>query len=212
MMPAEKVERIYDSYSRVYDLLFKNVFQPGRECAVQSLGIQPGDRVLEVGVGTGLSLPYYPSHSDVTGIDISSAMLKHSRIRARELGLRRARFLRMEAENMDLPDASFDRVMATYVLSTVADPAGVISELSRVCRPGGTIVIMNHFRSRNRFLALSERTLTPLTRKFGFVLDLSLDSLLNDSRFTAERVEKVNNPPLWLLVVLRRNSPAADQA
>lgn len=204
-MTVEKAERIYDSYSGIYDLLFKGVMQPGREQAVSSLKAGPGHRILEVGVGTGLSLPYYPKGSELTGIDISAAMLKHAERRARDLGMRGARFLRMEAENMDLPDASFHRVLASYVLSTVSDPAAVLGELWRVCRPDGRIVILNHLRSQNRLVAAGERLLTPVTRRIGFVLDLSLEDLLAGDLFEVERVEKVNVPPLWSLVLLRRN-------
>ncbi len=211
-MSAESVERIYDSYSGVYDLLFNSVLQPGRERAVHSLGIEPGDRVLEVGVGTGLSLPYYPSYCEVTGIDLSAAMLKRAEERARELGMRRARLLRMGAERMSLPDACFDRVQATYLLSTVPEPAKVLSEIWRVCRPGGTVGILNHFQSRNRLVALGEKVFTPLSRKLGFVLDLHLDQVIGDGRFTVESVERVNNPPLWSLVILTRNRSEGTRA
>lgn len=204
-MSAEKVERIYDSYSGVYDLLFNGIMQPGRERAVLALSIQPGDRVLEVGVGTGLSLPYYPLHCEIVGIDISDPMLRKASERCRELGIRGAEFLRMEAERMTLPDESFDRVLASYVMSAVADPHRVTAELWRVCRPGGTIVLLNHFRSRHRLVAAGERALTPLSKRFGFVLDLALERLIANGFFTVEGIEKVNMPPLWSLVRLRRN-------
>jgi phosphatidylethanolamine/phosphatidyl-N-methylethanolamine N-methyltransferase len=206
MTSIEKVERIYDSYSGVYDLIFKNLLQPGRERAVSALGMHPGERVLEVGVGTGLSLPYFPPNVNLTGIDISSAMLRIAGERAREIGMPHARFLRMGAEKMDLPDASFDRVLAIYVLSTVGDPAAVLRELGRVCRPEGRVVILNHFRSRNRLAAFTERVLTPLSRRLGFVLDLGLEQVFNNSPFVVERVQSVNIPPLWSMVELRRGS------
>jgi len=96
------------------------------------------------------------------------------------------------------------------VMSTVADPQRVFEELRRVSRPGGTVVLLNHFRSRHRLVAMSEKALTPLSRKLGFVLDLGLDDLLDDGDFSLEGVEKVNLPPLWSLVRLRRN-PAKDE-
>jgi len=106
---------------------------------------------------------------------------------------------------MTLPDESFDRVLASHVISTVANPAKVVEECWRVCRPGGTVVLLNHFRSRTRLASFSERLLTPLTRRIGFVLDLSLESLLDGGLFTPEMIEKVNVPPLWSLVRLRRH-------
>jgi phosphatidylethanolamine/phosphatidyl-N-methylethanolamine N-methyltransferase len=211
-MSVENAERIYDSYSGIYDLIFRNILQPGREMAVSALGIRPGHHVLEVGVGTGLSLPYYPLQCRLTGIDISAEMLKHAEIRAREHGLSGARFLRMGAEEMDLPDASFDSVLATYVLSTVSDPGRVLSELRRVCRPGGRVVVLNHFGSRNRLVALGERALTPISRRLGFVLNLSMENLLDGGGFTLERLEKVNIPPFWSLVVLSREKGAGVTA
>lgn len=207
MMSVEKTERIYNSYSGIYDLVFNGVLQPGRELAVEALGVQPGDRVLEVGVGTGLSLPFYPPHCEIVGIDISPPMLRKACGRARDLGLRGARFLRMEAERMELEDESFDRVLASYVMSTVTDPAQVMLELWRVCRRNGTLVLLNHFGSRRRILAMAERALTPVSRRLGFVLDLSLEKLVGNGHFTLEGIERVNVPPLWSMVRLRRNPP-----
>jgi phosphatidylethanolamine/phosphatidyl-N-methylethanolamine N-methyltransferase len=201
---AERAERIYTTYSGVYDLLFDTILHPGRERAVEALKVRPGDRVLEVGVGTGLSLLFYPSHCEVTGIDISAAMLEKAEKRARELGMRNLVLLRMEAEHLTLADASFDRVLASYVISTVADPRRVVQELWRVCRPGGTVVILNHFRSPNRILASAERALTPLTRRLGFVLDLGLEGIVGNGHFTLDGIEKVNLPPLWSVVRLTR--------
>lgn len=209
MLTSEKVERIYTSYSSIYDLLFNTILQPGRERAVLALGVAPGDRVLEVGVGTGLSLPYYPAHCEIVGIDISSAMLEKAEARSRELGLRGTSFQRMEAEKMTFPDASFDRVVASYVMSAVPDPLRVAKELWRVCKPGGTIILLNHFRSRNPVIAMGEKALTPLSRKFGFVLDLGLDNLVDDGRFDLKGIEKVNIPPFWSLVRLARNGKPA---
>ncbi len=204
-MSIAKAERIYTGYSGVYDFLFDTVLHEGRQRAVAALDILPGERVLEVGVGTGLSLPLYPARCVITGIDISAAMLSKAERRAREVGMRHATFARMEAERMAFPDEAFDRVLASYVLSTVADPGRVVDELWRVCRAGGTIVVLNHFRSRHRLLALGEGALTPVTRKIGFVLDLHLDRLIGNGHFTVESIEKVNLPPFWSLVRLTRN-------
>jgi phosphatidylethanolamine/phosphatidyl-N-methylethanolamine N-methyltransferase len=164
---------------------------------------------LEVGVGTGLSLPYYPPHCEIVGIDISGAMLEKASNRSRELGMRGATFLKMGAEQMTFSEGAFDVVLASYVISTVPDPQRVLSELGRVCRPGGTIVLLNHFQSRHRIIAMGEKVLTPLSRRLGFVLDLTLDRLLTNGDLETESVEKVNIPPLWSLVRLRRKTGPA---
>lgn len=202
---VEHAERIYSTYSGFYDLLFDRLLQPGRERAVEALDVQPGDRILEIGVGTGLSLPLYPRECHITGIDVSPGMIEQAGRRARDMRMRNVSLLKMEAEHMSFPDASFDSVLASYVMSTVADPVRVLHEVHRVCRVGGRIIILNHLRSRNRVIAAFERYLTPVSRRIGFVMDFELDPILN-GHLSKEGIEKVNFPPFWSLVSLRKTS------
>jgi len=180
-MDAAHVERVYSSYANVYDLIFGRVFHRSRCDAVELLGLKPDARVLEIGVGTGLSLPLYPSGCRVTGIDLSPKMLEKSRERIARRRLRNARVLRMDASRTAFADDAFDAVLAAYVMSVVPDPQATLREIERVCKPGGTIVILNHFHATHHVAALVERGISPMCRQIGFRSDLALDGLLADS-------------------------------
>src|SRR6476660_9642540 len=143
------VSRVYENLASVYDFTFGPALHPGRVDAIRRMGIRAGDRVLEVGVGTGINVALYPRDCAVTGIDLSSSMLEKARERIARKGVRNVRLLQMDAANLKFADDSFDIVYAPYVISVVPDPVAVTREMRRVCRPGGRIVILNHFRSSN---------------------------------------------------------------
>ena len=140
-MTVEYVEKVYNRYSSVYDLIFGKVFNSGRERAPQLLDLYPGTRLLEVGVGTGLAIPLLPRNINITGIDLSQKMLNQARKRMDDLEIQNVQLLKMDATKLMFPDNSFDRVLAAYFISTVPDPVGVISEMKRVCAPGGLSLI-----------------------------------------------------------------------
>src|SRR5690242_17223623 len=148
-MELEAIKKAYRRYARLYDLYFGAVFQPGRKAVVQRMDCQSGQRVLEVGVGTGLSLPLYPKDAHVTGIDISPEMLERARTRLAREGIARPTIELhvMDAERMIFPDDSFDKVVAMYVVSVVPHPKRLVDEMRRVCKPNGEIFIVNHFHS-----------------------------------------------------------------
>ena len=179
-MQIEAVKAAYRRYAAVYDAVFGPVLQPGRKAVMQALRLRPGDRVLEVGVGTGLSLPLYPRDVTITGIDVSREMLEKARRRVarRHLGNVEA-LLEMDAEAMSFPDASFDKVVAMYVVSVVERPARLLEELHRVCRPDGEIFLVNHVRSENRFVAAMEKGLARFSDKLGFHPDFELRDMVS---------------------------------
>ena len=142
--------RVYENLSSVYDFTFGPALHPGRVDAIRRMGIRPADRVLEVGVGTGINASLYPRDCSVTGIDLSTSMLEKARRRIAHKGVRNVRLMEMDATNLKFPDDTFDVVYAPYVISVVPDPVAVAREMMRVCRRGGRVVILNHFRSRNR--------------------------------------------------------------
>lgn len=203
---SRRVERVYSVMARVYDGFFGWALGPGRRRAVRDLAIEPGEHVLEVGVGTGLSLPLYPSECRVTGIDISAAMLEQARIRLEEIGREGVDLRKMDARELLFPGGEFDHVLAPYLISVVPEPARVMAEMVRVCRPGGTIIVVNHFRSPSRFLAFFERLLTPMSQWIGFRMDLPIETVTQTPGARVVSVHRVNFLGLWRLVRLRRES------
>src|SRR6185295_2576899 len=168
------VARVYENLAWIYDLIFGPALHPGRVDALKRMGIKPGDRVLEVGVGTGINTLLYPKDCAVTGIDLSSSMLEKARERVARKDVKNVRLLQMDAANLKFADDTFDLVYAPYVISVVPDPVGVAREMRRVCRPGGRIVVLNHFRSKNPVMAWIERIISPFTVHIGFKSDLDL--------------------------------------
>lgn len=194
------VEGVYDKLAKVYDLTFGPTLHPGRLQAIQRMDIQPGERVLEVGVGTGINLSLYPRHCTVTGIDFSGSMLEKARERAARKGIRSMRLLQMDAGDLKFADGSFDIVYAPYLISVVPDPVKVAQEMHRVCRSGGRIVFLNHFLSPNPILSRLERLISPYTIHIGFKADLDLPAFLAQANLHPVSIEKVNVPRLWSLV------------
>jgi phosphatidylethanolamine/phosphatidyl-N-methylethanolamine N-methyltransferase len=194
------VEAVYSKIAKVYDLTFGPTLHPGRLQAIQRMDIQSGERVLEVGVGTGINLSLYPKKCSVTGIDFSAPMLEIARERAERKDVRNVRLLQMDAADMKFADDSFDIVYAPYVISVVPDPVKVAQEMRRVCRPGGRIIVLNHFLSPNPLLSRIERLISPFTIHIGFKADLDLPAFLTQAGLQPESIERVNIPRLWSLV------------
>ena len=194
------VAEVYEKLASVYDVVFGPSLHPGRVRAIQRMGIKPGDRVIEVGVGTGINAGLYPRECTVTGIDLSDSMLEKARDRVARKGIRNVRLLEMDAADIRFPDETFDIVYAPYLISVVPDPVAVVREMRRVCRTGGRIVILNHFRSANPLMAWVERIISPFTVHIGFKSDLDLPAFLAQAELKPVSIEKVNVPRIWSLV------------
>jgi phosphatidylethanolamine/phosphatidyl-N-methylethanolamine N-methyltransferase len=192
MLDYRTVTRAYAFLTPVYDILFNKIFHSGRVAAIDLLEIKPGDRVLEIGVGTGLNLPLYPRDCQVTGIDISVEMLQKARERSEELGLTNVTLGLMDASDLQFPDDTFDHVLATYVISAVPDPVKTLVEMRRVCRPKGHLVILNHFRSENPILGAVEWMLAPVCTRIGFKTDLKLKPLLEKAALSPDQMHRIN--------------------
>jgi phosphatidylethanolamine/phosphatidyl-N-methylethanolamine N-methyltransferase len=194
------VAGVYEKLASVYDFVFGPTLHAGRLRAIQRMGIRPSDRILEVGVGTGINAGLYPRDCIVTGIDLSSSMLEKARERVARKGVTNLRLVEMDAADMRFADGAFDIVYAPYLISVVPDPVTVAREMSRVCRSGGRIIFLNHFRSRNPLLAWIERGISPFTVHVGFKSDLDLPAFLAQADLEPVSIEKVNIPRIWSLV------------
>ncbi|HKM71874.1 MAG TPA: methyltransferase domain-containing protein [Stellaceae bacterium] len=203
--------RTYRLFSGSYDIVFGPVFHPGRKDAVRIANDRPGQRILEVGVGTGLTLPNFRPDSRVTGIDVSAEMLAKAKRRAKRLQLAHVEGLHvMDAENLEFPDSSFDAVLALYVASVVPNPARFAAEMRRVCIPGGTIVVVNHFTSENLLLRFMEKRAARLARHIGFHADFPYDAFRRDSQLSIREVRPSNLFGYWKLLRCVNEKPASS--
>ena len=194
------VERVYEKLAGVYDLTFGPTLHPGRLQAIERMAMADGNTVLEVGVGTGINLGLYPRTCEIVGIDLSTSMLEKALERIAKKGLRNCRVMAMDAAAMTFEDDQFDIVYAPYLISVVPDPVKVAREMRRVCKPGGRIVILNHFKSENAVLSRIETAISPMTVHIGFKSDLDLPGFLAQADLTPISIQKVNVPPMWSLV------------
>jgi phosphatidylethanolamine/phosphatidyl-N-methylethanolamine N-methyltransferase len=200
VLEKRQVQRAYELYAPVYDFIFDWIFAPGRAAAVKQLALQPNDRVLEVGIGTGLNLPLYPPVVRLTGIDLSQEMLDKAVERVQTLTMPNVTLKVMDATSMDFGENEFDKALATYTISAVPDPVAVLREMRRVVRPGGILVLLNHFRSERRAVGRFEDLVAPVCTRLGWKSNLPLTPLLRQVGLTPEVVVKVNMFNGWRLV------------
>lgn len=199
---VDNVVTTYRFYAPLYDRLFGAAFEPGRRALTEAVCKLNPTSLLEVGVGTGLTLGGYPPTSSIVGIDISDHMLKIARERATQLTDHNIHLAAMNAEAMDFPDGCFDCVALPYVLSVTPHPERLVAEIRRVCRKGGTILILNHF-SGSRFWWFLERAVRSLANRIGFRSDFCFDEQILKYDWEVQSVRKVNLFGLSRLVVIR---------
>lgn len=211
-LDKQAVERAYARWAPVYDLVFDRIMAAGRRAAVDAAQ-RAGPRILDVGVGTGLELPYFGPHTQVTGIDLSEPMLRRARERVREQGLRQVVGLSvMDAARLAVADASFDAVVAPYVITTVPHPEATLDELVRVVRPGGELVLLNHISAEKGPRAAFERWLARRTRSLGWRPEFPWARIGDwcDAHPDVDLVERRSMPPFgWFTLMRLRRRPAA---
>ena len=200
-MDINAVKTSYARWAPVYDKTFGAVTNVGRRRSVAYVNKRSAGKVLEVGVGTGLALPHYDARLNVTGNDFSTDMLEKARIKVREKELGHVESLRqMDARNLDFPDNHFDTITAMHIVSVVPEPERVVSEMARVCKPGGHIVITNHFARDKGFLAAIEKITAPFSNILGWHSDFEVSTILGEPTLTV--VEKKTLPPMGMMTFL----------
>jgi len=199
-LEKRQVKRAYKIYAPAYDFVFDWIFRPGRAAAIRLLDVQRGQQILEVGIGTGLNLPLYPPHCRIVGIDLSEEMLEKAQEKVAELVLGNVTLKAMDATVMDFGDDEFDGAVATYTISAVPDPVGVLREMRRVVKPGGNIVLLNHFRSQRPVVGRLEDLVAPVCTRLGWKSNLPLEPLLEQVGLIPETSTKVNLFNGWRLI------------
>jgi phosphatidylethanolamine/phosphatidyl-N-methylethanolamine N-methyltransferase len=192
--------KLYAEFAPLYDKIFGKIFYSRLESVIDELDIPPGAKVLEVGAGTGTSFPAYPTHCQVTGIDLAPDMLARAQRKIRDNGWTHLTVIEMNALDLDFHDNSFDYVMAFHVVTVVPDPVRMIAEAKRVCKPGGKIVIVNHFTSDFPLLGTLTEALDPVTRWLGWRTNLRLKPFIKTTDLTVERMYKLSKTSLYTVL------------
>lgn len=202
------VKSSYKAWAPIYDNTFGAITTAGRKRAIKHINSRQGS-VLEVGVGTGLSLKHYKPHLQITGIDVSTHMLAKARKKVNKRGLSHVDgIFEMDARAMELPDNHFDTVVAMYLVSVVPDPELVVAEMARVCKPGGEVLIVNHFAREKGALSVVEKAFAPFASKIGWHSDFSIHRILGEDDLSVQGQSKL--PPLGMFTFLRMEKQADD--
>lgn len=200
-MELNAIKTSYARWAPVYDNTFGAITNVGRRASVDYINTQDAETVLEVGVGTGLALPNYRSDLAVTGIDFSEDMLAKAQAKVDKFGLKQVRALtQMDARTLDFPDASFDVVAAMHIISVVPEPERVMTEMARVCKPGGQVVITNHFARETGLLARIERLTAPCANLLGWHSDFDISTVLKEPDLSV--IEQRPLPPMGMMTFL----------
>ncbi len=193
---------LYNGLAKLYDPIFARVFYPRVSRAIRALRIQPGQKVLELGVGTGLSLEAYPHTCRVLGIDYSDAMLKQARKKTERRHLPHVKLQQMDAQDLQLPSNTYDFVMAFHIVTVVPEPDKLMREAMRVCRPGGLITVINHFREERGLFPALEKRIDPTLRRLGWTT-MTQPELLAPHDLEVLSAEKDWPQSLFTTMVLR---------
>ncbi len=203
-MTEQVTGSIYDLWAKFYDYSFGSLVRQRQRAAVQQLRLHPGDRVLDLGVGTGMTFEHYPKNVSVVGIDLSSGMLHKAARKIDKQQLNHCTLVQGDAMRPPFADHSFDHVMITHVISVVSDPQKLLHWAQRLVKPGGRIVVLNHFLAGNLMVATIERALNPLFVRIGWRSDLSMAECLRgqDLSLQVQYRFKLSAIDLWQIVVL----------
>jgi phosphatidylethanolamine/phosphatidyl-N-methylethanolamine N-methyltransferase len=192
--------KLYGEFAPLYDKIFGKIFYDRLERVIEDLEIPPGAKVLEVGAGTGTSFPAYPTHCEITGVDLAPDMLARARRKIQKNGWTHLKVMEMNA--LDLQSRQYVRLRdGLHVVTVVPDPVRMIAEAKRVCKAGGKIVIVNHFTSDKRVLGSITQAMDPITRWLGWRTDLKLKPFIEATQLKVEKRYKLNKASLYTVLL-----------
>ncbi len=198
--------KIYSLYSHFYDGFFGKIFQPGRRIANELMDIQPGEKILEVGIGTGISLPLYPKYAGVVGIDISQDMIKQAEEKKQSLDFSNVRLCITDASKMAFKDSCFDKAIAAHSITVIPEPAETLKEMKRVCKKNAEFFFLNYTGSKNKLIAIFEKAISPIRNKLGLGKAVDLEELLHSANFKIVFRKGVNIFKLCQIIKCRNTS------
>ena len=208
-MNERTTQKIYNFQSYFYDPLVARLVKRRHRKAIGRMNLRAGDRVLDVGIGTGLSLDIYPRGIHVVGMDICEGMLGKARERIGRNRLDGVMLTRADAMRMPFPDGAFDHILISHVITVVSDPVQLVNELRRVGKPGCQIVIINHFLSGHPVMAFIERVMCPFFEKVGWRSDLSLEQLMEKTQISIDYRYKLDIIDFWQTVFITNDTKQA---
>jgi phosphatidylethanolamine/phosphatidyl-N-methylethanolamine N-methyltransferase len=198
--------RVYSDLAHLYDAVFGRAFVDREHEVIEGLSFRPNQRVLEVGVGTGISLDAYPPYVHLVGIDASTDMLGHAVEKIKENGWGHIEVREGDAQKLDFPDNTFDWVTTFHVMTVVPEPRRMMAEMVRVCKPGGRIVVINHFASRRRLFYFLATVINPLTKLLGWTTRLRARDVLEGHNIVVERHERFSRWSVHFVIVARKEN------
>ena len=206
-MDQNSIIKSYKRVSSFYDLTFGQVFRPGQKAIIKKMDCVESDNVLEIGIGTGSSLQYYPKETKVVGIDISPDMLEVAKKRIVKDKIHNKHILLMNGERLSFPDNSFDKVVGMYVVSVTQNPQVLVEEMKRVCKNDGDIYIVNHFSTEqdNPFVKMFEKGLMPISKILGWKPYFPFDEFNAYANLDVLEMSKVNLFNYWNIIHASNN-------